>query len=109
MKCPKCETGLAREHVHGVVVDRCGACHGILVDKTALVAIDSLNAGAVIDLASTMDEAADAKPAHCYECDKIMIALRGAGDIQFDWCEKCERVFFDRGELRAFDAVKEQS
>ena len=29
-----------------------------------------------------------------------------AGDIDFDWCAGCERVFFDRGELAAFDALE---
>ena len=42
--------------------------------------------------------------AHCHECDRDMIALRGAGDIEYDWCESCERLFFDRGELTALDA-----
>ena len=33
-----------------------------------------------------------------------MIELKGAGDIEYDWCQECERLFFDRGELSAFDA-----
>ena len=33
-----------------------------------------------------------------------LIALKGAGDIEYDWCDGCERLFFDRGELSAFDA-----
>ncbi len=44
-------------------------------------------------------------PAHCYECDKAMIALRGAGDVEYDWCDGCERLFFDQGELTALAAV----
>ena len=34
-----------------------------------------------------------------------MIALVGAGDIEFDWCDGCERLFFDAGELDALAAV----
>jgi Zn-finger nucleic acid-binding protein len=33
-----------------------------------------------------------------------MIALKGAGDVEYDWCDGCERLFFDRGELTAIDA-----
>lgn len=42
--------------------------------------------------------------ARCYACEADMIALRGAGDIEYDWCSGCERLFFDRGELTAIDA-----
>ena len=44
-------------------------------------------------------------PAHCYECDREMIALRGAGDVEYDWCDGCERLFFDQGELTAMATV----
>jgi len=30
-----------------------------------------------------------------------MLALRDADDIEYDWCEGCERLFFDQGELSA--------
>lgn len=110
MKCPKCNLDLSREHARGVVLDRCASCQGILVGKTALLAIDSLDIGAVIESKATLPDAEiDDKPAHCYTCDNGMIALKGAGDIQFDWCDQCERVFFDRGELAAFDAFEQPS
>jgi hypothetical protein len=45
--------------------------------------------------------------AHCHPCNKDMIALTGAGDIEYDWCDGCERLFFDRGELTAIDAFRD--
>ncbi len=41
----------------------------------------------------------------CRRCDNPMIPLRGAHDVKFDWCDKCEAMFFDRGELAAMDVV----
>lgn len=92
---------------HGIEIDRCTLCSGILLDKGELEQIDAKDLGGVIDSAQPHDESADAKPAHCYECDKGMIALVAAGDVQYDWCEGCERLFFDKGELATFDAYVE--
>lgn len=108
MQCPKCNVAMNRQYVRGVAIDRCDRCEGTLVGKTALVAIDSLEIGKVIESRETLpDQQMDDQPAHCYECDNGMIALKGASDIQFDWCSECERIFFDRGELAAFDAFED--
>ena len=42
--------------------------------------------------------------ARCHECARPLIALTGAGDVEYDWCDGCERLFFDRGELTTIDA-----
>ena len=34
-----------------------------------------------------------------------MIPLVGAGDVEYDWCDGCERIFFDRGELKRASAA----
>lgn len=108
MKCPKCQTDMNREFVRGVTLDRCTKCQGTLVDKTALVAIDSLDIGSTIESRMTLPDAdIDSQAAHCHECNNPMIALRGAADIRFDWCDQCERTFFDKGELAAFDAFED--
>lgn len=46
--------------------------------------------------------------ARCHACRREMIALRGAGDVEYDWCDGCERLFFDRGELTAMGVLPEQ-
>ena len=50
-------------------------------------------------------EVMDDVEAICRRCDNPMIPLRGANDIKFEWCDKCEAMFFDRGELAAMDVV----
>ena len=91
---------------HDVTIDRCGQCGGILLDKGEAEQIDELDlAGAIEGGAESTNQAHDT-PAHCHACDKDMMALTGAGDVEFDWCDACERMFFDRGELAAFDAAE---
>jgi hypothetical protein len=105
MKCPKCQQEMEKKTFEGIEVDRCYHCGGLFLDKGELQDIDNRNIGPLVDIAarSQKAEAMDKLPAHCYRCDNAMIALKGAGDITFDWCDKCEGLFFDRGELAAFD------
>jgi len=98
---------MAQFTLSSLEIDRCPACGGIVLDKGENDVIDSLGLAHVIE-AGVSAAHAHAHPrataARCYECARDMIALRGAGDVEYDWCEHCERLFFDRGELTAFDA-----
>lgn len=90
--------------IRGVEIDRCPGCGGVVLDKGEAETIDALGLGPVIEggVIATLQQRAT--PARCYECDREMVALRGAGDVVYDWCEGCERLFFDRGELTVISA-----
>jgi Zn-finger nucleic acid-binding protein len=105
MQCPRCAIDLISVTIEGVTIDRCPGCGGILLDKGETETIDQLNLATVIEGGAQRTAEAPTKPAHCHACDKPMTALVGAGDVEFDWCDGCERIFFDRGELAAFDAA----
>jgi Zn-finger nucleic acid-binding protein len=91
-----------------VEIDRCPGCGGIVLDKGEADIIEALGLVRVIEGGVSAPHAhARATAARCHECDREMIALRGAGDVEYDWCDGCERVFFDRGELTAFDAFED--
>jgi Zn-finger nucleic acid-binding protein len=90
--------------IQSVEIDRCASCGGIVLDKGESDAIESLGIARVIESAVTSDGKQRATSAHCYVCKRDMIALRGAGDVEYDWCDSCERLFFDKGELSALDA-----
>lgn len=91
--------------IQSIEIDRCASCGGIALDKGESDAIASLGIAQIIESGVTSDgNAQRATSAHCHECKRDMIALRGAGDVEYDWCENCERLFFDKGELTAFDA-----
>jgi len=91
-------------NVNAIEIDRCPNCGGIALDKGESEVIDSLGMAHVIEGGVSAAHEHRATAARCYECDREMIALRGAGDVEYDWCDGCERLFFDRGELTAFEA-----
>jgi Zn-finger nucleic acid-binding protein len=91
--------------LHNVEIDRCPSCGGILLDKGEQEVIDALGVAHIIESgAPVQPETLRTEAAHCHACDNPMIALMGAGDVEYDWCDKCERLFFDRGELSALDS-----
>jgi len=97
---------MAQLELQSLVIDRCPGCGGIVLDKGESEVIDSLGLAHVIEAGVSADHAHDhprSMVARCHACDRDMIALRGAGDVEYDWCDGCERLFFDRGELTAFD------
>lgn len=104
MKCPGCTNDMVTLEVHSIEIDRCPSCGGIVLDKGETEVIDSLGLANVIEGGVTVAKDERTTVAHCYECNRDMIALRGAGEVEYDWCDGCERLFFDRGELTALDA-----
>jgi uncharacterized protein len=107
MKCPGCASEMAQLAIASIEIDRCPACGGIVLDKGESDVIDALGLAKVIE-GGVAGAHGHAHPrttaARCHACALDMLALRGAGDVEYDWCEACERLFFDRGELTAFDA-----
>ena len=98
---------MVQVEVQSIEIDRCPSCGGIVLDKGETEAIESLGLAQVNDGGVSAEPAggdARAAAARCHECNRDMIALRGAGDVEYDWCDGCERLFFDRGELTAFEA-----
>ena len=108
MKCPGCAAEMAEVNIqHTVMIDQCPACKGVVLDNGESEMIEALGLSDVIETGDPVDDRKRGSAAHCHECDKDMVALRGAGDVEFDWCDGCERVFFDRGELTAINAFKD--
>jgi Zn-finger nucleic acid-binding protein len=98
---------MVQVEVQSIEIDRCPSCGGIVLDKGETEAIEALGLAQVIEGGVSAKPAggdARATAARCHECNRDMIALRGAGDVEYDWCDGCERLFFDRGELTAFEA-----
>jgi Zn-finger nucleic acid-binding protein len=103
MKCPGCTAEMVTADVHSIEIDRCPHCGGVVLDKGETEMIDALGLANVIEGGVTAAHQHRTTVAHCFVCDRDMIALKGAGDVEYDWCDGCERLFFDRGELTAFD------
>jgi Zn-finger nucleic acid-binding protein len=100
---------MVQVEVQSIEIDRCPECGGLVLDKDETAAIDSLGLAQVIEggvpaTAGPGSGAGRETAARCHSCKRDMIPLRGAGDVEYDWCDGCERLFFDRGELTAFEA-----
>ena len=104
MKCPGCASDMVATMVQSIEIDRCPSCGGIALDKGENELIDSVGLAHVIEGGVERAHEHRTTTARCHECDRDMIALLGAGDVEYDWCDGCERLFFDRGELTALDA-----
>ncbi len=104
MKCPGCGTEMAATMVHSIEIDRCPGCGGIALDKGENELIESVGLASVIEGGVQRAHEHRTTTARCHECDRDMIALLGAGDVEYDWCDGCERLFFDRGELTELGA-----
>jgi Zn-finger nucleic acid-binding protein len=92
-----------------VEIDVCPSCGGIVLDKGEPEVIEALGVARVIEGTMHLEHdraAARHALATCYVCTRPMIALTGAGEIEYDWCDSCERVFFDRGELSELEAFQ---
>jgi len=80
---------MVQVEVQSIEIDRCPACGGIVLDKGEREAIESLGLARVIEGGVAVATGGPARPAsaHCHECNRDMIALRGAGDVEYDWCD----------------------
>jgi Zn-finger nucleic acid-binding protein len=101
MKCPGCGNEMTVASIGGVEIDRCKTCGGIVLDKGEQDDLEALGVSHVVDGGMIATHQHRTTSAHCHACNKDMVALRGAGDVEYDWCDGCERLFFDAGELTA--------
>ena len=73
-----------------MALERCPVCREMLLQKGKLELLLGRELGNVADSLSssyTSDEM-DPLPAHCFACDQEMMALQGAGEIRFEWCDR---------------------
>ena len=101
MLCPKCNERMMPYVYLRVEVDQCTHCFGIWIDKGELDLILAKGMGKIFDESLGFEQLPDYDeiPGHCRRCDKAMMVLTGADDIRFEWCERCESIFLDSGEL----------
>jgi Zn-finger nucleic acid-binding protein len=104
MRCPGCTFEMVLTNVHSLEIDRCPSWGGVVLDKGENEMVDALGLSHVIEGGVQQAHQHRSTTARCYECERDMIALKGAGDVEYDWCDNCERLFFDRGELTSFSA-----
>ena len=101
MRCPKCDAEMTTMTHRGITVDRCNQCHGIWLDRNEFDLLLGRGLAKSFDLGrfSPLSPELDRTPAVCRRCGVEMVSLVGPADVRFEWCEACDGMFFDRGEL----------
>lgn len=109
MNCPRCETLLQSETIKErndeVSVETCSSCHGIWLDKGELQSLDNVSEPVLIEWRNIPSEYDQLTPLHCPSCGThpMMKKAEHPRDekVIFDYCESCEGIWLDGGELEA--------
>ena len=104
MKCPTCDTELARVPYEGLYVLRCEGCFGYLVASRRVEGIKRARRKSIHELMeeTTAEGQADSEhPLRCPRCRRKMEKrfLADPALFHLDTCHRCELVWFDGGEL----------
>lgn len=110
--CPKCLGVALVERMHsGVLIHECPCCSGIWLNKGELNRIAHPAEGD-LEYCSKEDIAEDrSSDFACPLCPNVMmkkVNFISYSDIAMDYCEKCEGLWLDRGELDAIIAEVEK-
>ena len=98
MKCPRDQTDLLVEHMHGIEVDHCPTCNGRWLDHHELDQLEATRASEDVRRA-TIDYARRASDLKCPVCAEQMVAFNyRAYDLELDTCEQEHGFWLDAGE-----------
>lgn len=97
MNCPKCSTTTMKLPFEAdLMVDRCGACKGIWMDKGELARYANLSE----DLPGLSLATATPTPYFCPTCTLKPLYLVNYQDvINVELCQSCEGLWFDHKEI----------
>jgi len=112
--CVKCNSILDRAIFEGLEVDLCPRCGGLWLDRGEITRAARLPDQALSRLRSLLTDVGGPPPlasestAPCPACDGKLAEVR-LGTVHVDFCERCQGIFLDRGELEAaLIAVRER-
>lgn len=109
LQCPRDQTALIEEQVHGIEVDHCPTCNGRWLDHQQLDELEATRAEEH-ERAGTIQYAQRDSELHCPVCDRQMTAFNyRAYDLELDTCEQEHGFWLDAGEEgRVHDLVDER-
>ena len=110
--CVKCNSILDKATFQGLEVDLCPKCGGLWLDRGEIARAAKLPAEELAHLRSLLTGQPGPPPiptesvAPCPFCPGTLAEVM-LGDVHDDYCNKCQGIFLDRGELEAaVDAVR---
>jgi uncharacterized protein len=110
--CVKCNSILDKATFQGLEVDLCPGCGGLWLDRGEIARAAKLPAQELAHLRSLLTGQPGPPPiptesvAPCPVCPGSLAEVM-LGNVHVDYCNKCQGIFLDRGELEAaVDAVR---
>lgn len=109
MNCPRCKTDLTtqiiNERLSQFEIDVCLQCDGIWFDKNELQQIENLSQPVLVEWRKIPSEYDQLTALFCPSCNgnPLMKKAEHPRDekVIFDYCESCEGIWLDGGELEA--------
>ncbi len=110
MRCPKDETELIEERVHGIEVDHCPTCNGRWLDHHQLDELEATSTRNEDQRAGMIQYAQRDSELACPVCTKPMVAFNyRAYNLELDTCEDEHGFWLDAGEEgRVRDIIDER-
>lgn len=110
MRCPRDQTDLLEERVHGIEVDHCPTCNGRWLDHGQLDQLEATKARDEDQRRGTIDYAQRKSELLCPICGEQMTAFNYRGyDLELDTCHLEHGFWLDAGEEgRVRDIVDER-
>ena len=99
MRCPRDETDLIEERVHGIEVDHCPVCNGRWLDHHQLDELEATRAAHDDHRSGMIQYAERDSELNCPVCGKQMVAFNyRAYNVELDSCEDEHGFWLDAGE-----------
>lgn len=112
--CVKCNSILDRANFEGLEVDLCPRCGGLWLDRGEITRAARLPEQELSRLRSLLTDVGGPPPlpsdstVPCPACEGKLAEVM-LGSVHVDFCESCQGLFLDRGELEAaLAAVRER-
>ena len=109
MNCPRCQTALETQPIiernDEIIVDKCPSCQGIWFDKNELQPLENISEPVLMEWRKIPNEYDQLTALNCPFCSDhpMMKKAEHPRDekVIFDFCERCEGIWLDGGELEA--------
>jgi Zn-finger nucleic acid-binding protein len=110
MRCPRDDTELLEEQVHGIEVDHCPTCNGRWLDHHELDDLEATRTRNDDHRSGTIQYAQRDSELNCPICGKQMVAFNyRAYNVELDSCEDQHGFWLDAGEEgRVRDIIDER-
>ncbi len=114
MKCPVCQTTLARVKYESFRIQKCPKCHGHLLARKRLESIKRHPGNSVTELKKEVLEEAAPDTKQKIRCPRCRLSMKkrfldAPASVHFDFCQSCDVIWLDGGELARIQLTYEIS